>query len=43
MEGTQNKFNCEGKLLHTHPLLFLYLLDKKLVTNKKKKLLNIYI
>jgi hypothetical protein len=36
MEGTQNKFNCEGKLLHTHPLLFLYLLDKKLVTNKKK-------
>jgi hypothetical protein len=33
MDGTQKKWNCEGKLLHTRPLLYLYLWDKKLVTN----------
>ena len=25
MDGTQKKWNCQGRLLHTHPLLFLYL------------------
>jgi hypothetical protein len=39
----RKKWNCHGKLLHTHPLLFLYLWDnKKLVTNNKKRL-NSYI
>jgi uncharacterized protein Veg len=28
-DGRQKKWNCQGKLLHTHPLLFLYLWDKK--------------
>ena len=42
MNGTQKKLICWGKLLHTQPLLFLYLRDKKLVANNKK-LLNSYI
>ena len=42
MDGTQKKWNCQGNLLHNHPLMFLYLWDKKLVTNSKK-LLNSYI
>ena len=29
MDGTQLKLNCRGKLLLTHPLLFLYLWDRK--------------
>jgi hypothetical protein len=35
MDGTQKKWNCQGKLhyvLHTHPLLILYLWDKKKVS-----------
>ena len=38
MDATQKKWNCWGKLSHTHPLLFLSLL----ATNNKK-LLNTYI
>ena len=42
MDGTQKKWNCRGKLLHTHRLLFLCLWDQTIVTNHKK-LLNSYI
>jgi hypothetical protein len=41
--NSQKKFNCEGKLLHTHPLLYLYLWDKKKLVTNNKKLLNSYI
>jgi hypothetical protein len=46
MDGTQKKWNCQGKLhyvLHTHPLLILYLWDKKKLVTNNKKLLNSYI
>ena len=44
MDGTQKKWNCQGKLLHTHLLLFLYLWDKnKLVTNNKKTFEFLYL
>jgi hypothetical protein len=39
----RKKWNCEGKLLHTHPVLFLYLWDKKKLVTNNKKLLNSYI
>jgi hypothetical protein len=42
-DGLQKKWNCQGKLLHTHPLLFLYLWDKKKIVTNSKKLLNSYI
>jgi prepilin-type processing-associated H-X9-DG protein len=29
MDGTQTKWYCRGNVLHTHPLLFLYLWGKK--------------
>jgi len=43
MDGTQTKWNCKGNVLHTHPLLFLYLRDKKKLVTNDKKLLNSYI
>jgi hypothetical protein len=43
MDGTHKKWNCRGKLLHAHPLLFLYLWDKKKIVTNNKKLLNSYI
>ena len=40
----RKKWNCQGKLLHTHPLLFFYLWDnKKILITNNKKLLNSYI
>ena len=42
-DGRQKKFNCQGKLVQTHPLLFLYLWDKKKLVTNIKKLLNSYI
>ena len=43
MDGTQKKLICGGKLSHTHPLLFLYLWDRKKIVTNNKKLLNSYI
>jgi prepilin-type processing-associated H-X9-DG protein len=34
MDGTKKKWNRWGKLLHTHPLMFLYLWDKKKTITK---------
>jgi hypothetical protein len=43
MDGTQKNEIVEGKLLHTQPLLLLYLWDKKKLVTNNKKLLDSYI